>query len=176
MVREANRLLVLTCCSLATAAYSYVPTPRLERLADQSDLVVIGRVTEVERVRGADRHESRTLVRVDVEEVLKGAQIEQVTYVITYDFICDVSRGELGERVLLFLHRVEENLYRIAVAGRGRFLIVEEAGVILAVPWRVIWPAELSATVTVEVERRTAEGVALEALLVWLRHRIGRVD
>jgi len=106
----------------------------IEQLSDQSDLVVVGKVSEIHSKWNKDKSRIYTDVTVDVEEFVKGGESGR-TIVVTHP------GGEVGgvgewysyapkftkdEEVLLFAKRDKENNLQVTQGQEGKFRITKD--------------------------------------------------
>lgn len=111
---------------LATQAWAEVADVELKKLVGFSDLIVVATVTRVEA--GPDelnpRDEGFPPVKVAtarVVETWKGKAEENVRFVASPTWTCDISSAKEGEKIVLFLKRRKDlPIMDIAHSGRGR--------------------------------------------------------
>ena len=106
----------------------------IEQLSDQSDMVVVGKVSEIHSKWNKDKSRIYTDVTVAVEEFVKGSETGK-TVVVTHP------GGEVGgvgewysyapkftkdEEVLLFAKRDKENNLQVTKGQEGKFRITKD--------------------------------------------------
>lgn len=177
MRRMGKWLLVLTWAfgwaGFAGAA-SYVPMED-KTLVGQADLIVLGRVAQVENV---PNDEPVTRQHVDIERVLKGTPAgDTVAVDVPGGIAADGRRLHLpgaprfaeGETALLFLGRSQEGGYRVLQFFLGAFHVVEQEGTRYAV-------RDLSGThrLTTKEDGTADDGVLvrrLQGFMDWIEDR-----
>src|SRR6185436_10184347 len=91
-------ILVLFAMFAATAVSAKVAKISFDELIQQSELIVIAKVESVSKPLIGKRY-----AKAKVTEVWKGNGAEQVKFLASPTWTCDISNAEKGETVLLFL-------------------------------------------------------------------------
>ncbi len=118
----------ILCTCLAQA--KVMPQP-LSELVALSDRIVLARVISVSEGPDGLKH-----ARADVREIWKGRPENEVGFLASRTWACDVSFAEAGESVVLFLVWSEtRGEFVIAMAGRGRMPLHDVQGRSYATIW-----------------------------------------
>jgi hypothetical protein len=118
---------------LALAVSLMLPSPATGKVADidlkdlvaESDLIVVGAVTRVEAApvdfMDVEKHlRPVKIATARVVETWKGAVVQEVRFVASPTWTCDVTSAKEGEKLVLFLHRQANSpIMFVAHAGRG---------------------------------------------------------
>ena len=86
-----------------------------ELLVAESDLIVLGKVKSIEQSVAGECH-----ARAKVLEVWKGNPTDEVVFLASPTWTCDISEAEPGETSALFLKHRRSGPPEITHAGRGR--------------------------------------------------------
>jgi hypothetical protein len=128
--------------SFATIVWAEVAEIPLKELVTRSDLIVLAKVSKVEDGPADIKTEDdRFFPRVKVAtaqvvETWKGTALQEVRYVASPLWTCDISDAEKGERVVLFLEsRKGSPILMIAHSGRGRMPLREVEDKTYATLW-----------------------------------------
>ena len=85
-------------------AQAYVGVRSLHQVVNDSDAIYIAKVIEI------SEYKSYKIAKAQVHEILKGPRYENVFYLASSTWNCDISHAELGDDVVLMLY---ENADRI---------------------------------------------------------------
>lgn len=149
--------MTLSAALLGLAALGYVGSIDLGRLIDGSDRIALGRVVAVREVAcdppiGDFPFPTTRVADLEVERALVGTMPgEMLTFHAAPTWMCDVSGAEPGERLLLFLGRMDDEtartiddpgpLHWIEHSGRGRLQVRGRRGA----EWLEIYGVDLPA-------------------------------
>jgi hypothetical protein len=135
------RLLVeitLSCVALAIAAPAGATTVQklsFERLVDEADVIIHGRVEDIKAHEAPDRGSVSTLVNVAVIDQFKGTKRSSVTIEQPGGTIGTVAQStpgspefSPGESVIVFLERKRNGAYRIVGGKQGKFATKAQPG------------------------------------------------
>jgi len=156
MNRIAARVVVAAVAGacFTTAAKAEVKDIAFAKLAAESDLIVVARVTGIEDapadLKAAAAEEGVSTLKIAVAEVVetwRGNPVKEVRYFASPMWMCDVTRAEKGERVVLFLEKrnymrwEEPRFLSITHSGHGRMPLRDVgAQACAAIPGEVILP------------------------------------
>lgn len=117
MVNHSKLPLILLVLLLTTAQlFAKVAYISLETLIEQSESIVVAKVEKVSKPLFGKRY-----AKAKVTEVWKGSRIENLEFLASRTWTCDISSAEKGETALLFLTKGKESRsHLIAHSGRGR--------------------------------------------------------
>jgi hypothetical protein len=113
----------------------------LRELIDMSDLIVVATVTKVEKGTTypppAEPHlPPPEIATARVLETWKGTHFQEVSFLASPTWTCDISDAKQGERVVLFLRSSKESrIYCVAHSGRGRMPLREVGSRTYATIW-----------------------------------------
>ena len=114
--------------ALCQTAHSKVAQAKLADIIKGSDLIALGTVSEVVKIK------EYRVAKLKIEGVLKGeAQLQEAYFVASPTWTCDISNAKVGERGLYFFSPANGNLeispshngrplFLIAHSGHGRLL------------------------------------------------------
>jgi hypothetical protein len=137
--RYARRLSVLLVyLALAAASSTQASTVQklsFERLVDEADVIVRGKVQELKNSPASDRSSVSTLIRVSVEKQFKGVKVSSVTVEQPGGFLGTVVQSvpgsaefSSGEDVILFLKRRREGAFAVVGGKQGKFTAKAQPG------------------------------------------------
>lgn len=107
---------ILLACTVATQTFAKVASISFEKLVQNSDLILVAKVESVTRPLIGKRY-----AKAKITEIWKGTQAEQIEFLASPTWTCDISEAKKGETVLLFLSQGgKSRSYAIAHSGRGR--------------------------------------------------------
>ncbi|ABF42540.1 hypothetical protein Acid345_3539 [Candidatus Koribacter versatilis Ellin345] len=95
-VFRTSLLLLFALVSALPMASSVLPTT-LKGLTTSAELVVVGKVSRVLKVKGV------SIAEFEVSETLKGQRYEKIYYLAQPSWTCDIADAIVGEKSLLFL-------------------------------------------------------------------------
>jgi hypothetical protein len=113
----------------------------LDLLVGQSDRIVVARVDRIDKAPEGSEESTPDawklkLAHATVLETWKGKSDAPLVYRCSSSWTCDITSGEVGETVVLFLDATSEAAYcRVMDSGRGRLPVVENAGEKFATMW-----------------------------------------
>jgi hypothetical protein len=123
---------------LAAAGFvrgSIVEKLSFDRLIDEADVIVKGRVEEVKTRQASDRRFVTTVVTVSVVSQFKGAKVSSITIDQPGGSMGDVVQGvpglpefSAGEDVIVFLKRQRSGAYSIVGGKQGKFSAKTQPG------------------------------------------------
>lgn len=106
-----------------------------DRLIDEADVIVKGRVEEVKTRQASDRRFVTTVVTVSVVSQFKGAEVSSITIDQPGGSMGDVVQGvpglpefSAGEDVIVFLKRQRSGAYSIVGGKQGKFSAKTQPG------------------------------------------------
>jgi len=106
-----------------------------DRLIDEADVIVKGRVEEVKTRPASDRRFVTTVVTVSVVSQFKGAEVSSITIDQPGGSMGDVVQGvpglpefSAGEDVIVFLKRQRSGAYSIVGGKQGKFSAKTQPG------------------------------------------------
>ena len=130
--RFVSRIFVFLCVFIgATSAHpSTALKLSFEGLVGEADLIVKGRVEELNTRQTYDQRSITTLVTVSVKQQFKGAKFSLVTIEQLGGSAGDVALGvpgqpefSLGEDVILFLKRQRSGRFKVVGGKQGKFTV-----------------------------------------------------
>jgi len=107
---------------------------KIEELSDQSDLVVVGKVSKIHSKWNKDKNRIYTDVTVDVEEFVKGSESGK-TIVITHpggevgsvgEWYSYAPKFKPSEEVMLFLHKNKQGDLNVTKSAKGKFNVKKD--------------------------------------------------
>ncbi|HKJ82349.1 MAG TPA: hypothetical protein VJ954_10020, partial [Ignavibacteriaceae bacterium] len=110
---------------------------KIEKLSDQSDLVVVGKVSEIHSKWNKDKSRIYTDVTVDVEEFVKGGE-PGTRIVIKHpggevggvgEWYSYAPKFKTTEEVMLFLHKNKNGNLNVTKGAEGKFLVKKDNAV-----------------------------------------------
>ena len=136
IVRQLSIFFVLICLAAASfAKASTVQKLSFDRLIDKADLIVRGRVEELETRQASDRRSVSTIIKVSIEKQFKGPKVFSVTIEQPGGSLGDVVQGvpglaefSSGEDVILFLTRQRAGIFNIVGGKQGKFTVKTQSG------------------------------------------------
>jgi hypothetical protein len=122
LVKRGCVLAGFTLMIIAAQLNAMVKVISIEKLVEQSDFIVIAKVSSVEPVPGKGGEERFANARV--LETWKGNPTETIKFSAYPTWQCDVSGAEKDETVVLFLQKDNTSPFLfIAHSGRGRLAV-----------------------------------------------------
>jgi hypothetical protein len=126
-------LILIFGFTLNTKAQNHVNEMQknIELLSDQSDLVVVGKVSEIHSKWNKDKSRIYTDVTVDVEEFVKGSETGK-SIVVTHpggevdgvgEWYSYAPKFKSSEEVMLFLHKNTQGNLSCTKSAKGKFNI-----------------------------------------------------
>jgi preprotein translocase subunit YajC len=106
----------------------------IEQLSDQSDMVVVGKVSDIHSKWNKDKSRIYTDVTVDVEEFVKGGEPGK-TIVVTHpggevggvgEWYSYAPKFKPAEEVMLFLHKNKQGDLNVTNSAKGKFNIKKD--------------------------------------------------
>jgi hypothetical protein len=154
------RTVVLCCVGLLAApiSQSKIAAVPLDELIRSSDQIVIATVTQVVDAK-VDSHTVQHAIAT-VHKTLKGPPLQSIGFVVVPandHFMDSADDAIVGESVLLFLHKQDDEEFGIKLAGRGRMPLRKVGATTYATLWNPGPDARYSFIVSVELpylERR----------------------
>jgi hypothetical protein len=139
-----------------------VASIEFSNLVATSDLIVVAKVESV----SAPLILGKKYAKAKVTEVWKGLPVEQVKFLVSPTWTCDVSEAFKGETVLLFLNKRDQSqAYSIAHSGRGRWPLRIVGGNEYATFWPdVILPKDVATIAGPESKFDFIRSVKLDTL------------
>jgi hypothetical protein len=158
-MRRVAVVVLLLSVLLGVPAFSKLSAFGFERLVE-SQVIVIGQVSEVSEGHGPD---GRRIATLRVDEVLKGGRMAEVRFNASALVMDDASQATVGESVLLFLVDHGRADFGIAAFGRGYMPIRVINGSRYATYWgEVTLPAEAPIVPAPEPHKGAKNAVPLE--------------
>jgi hypothetical protein len=137
---------VILCCGLLAAPTSQskiAPVP-LDELIRSSDQIVMATVTQVVDAK-VDSHSVKRAMAT-VHKTLKGRPLQSIGFVAVPandHFMDSTADAIVGESVLLFLYKQDDEEFGIMLAGRGRMPLRKVGATTYATLWKdVVLPAD----------------------------------
>jgi hypothetical protein len=110
--------LCLLSCLLFASADARISSSPISELIASSDEIVIAKVNEL-LPTSSDKGDL-VYASASVEKTLKGKLAGSFMFMASAGWVCDTSGAIKDETALLFLGRSDNDMYYIAMAGRGR--------------------------------------------------------
>ncbi len=127
-------LVVIGLAISTSSLWARVAPVTLKELVDGSELIVFATETKIEDGPGDLKIEEEVIrsprvATARVLEVWKGQEGQEVRYLASPTWRCDISEAKVGERVVLFLVKPPDwPFWLIAQSGRGRMPIRDVEG------------------------------------------------
>jgi len=129
---------LILCLALAAASFvraSTVEKLSFDRLIDEADLIVKGRVEELKNRQAPDRRSVTTVVMISVVSQFKGAKVSSITIEQPGGSMGRVAQGvpglpefSPGEDVIIFLKQQRSGTYSIVGGKQGKFSVKTPPG------------------------------------------------
>jgi hypothetical protein len=130
-----HRLVLIWLVATSVAQASTGQKLSFDRLADEADVIVRGKVEELKNRPASDRSSVSTVVRVAVEQQFKGDKVSAVTIEQPGGSLGDLVQGvpglaefSSGEDVILFLKRRRGGSFSIVGGKQGKFTAKVQPG------------------------------------------------
>jgi hypothetical protein len=106
-----------------------------DRLIEEADLIIKGRVEELKTRQVSDRRSMITIITVSIERQFKGPQVSSVTIEQPGGSLGDIAQGvpglpefSSGEEVIVFLKRQRGGAFNIVGGKQGKFTAKTQPG------------------------------------------------
>ena len=138
------RMLIRWCLLgtlLLSTASARIASTTIEALIENSDAIVVAKVTEL--LPTSTEKGDLVYATARVEHSLKGSLTESFMFYASAGWVCDASGAIKDETALFFLGRSDNGVYYIQHAGRGRMPFREIDGKTYVTLWDdVVLPAK----------------------------------
>ena len=169
---------MLTIAILAITAVAGLPVNlaarvgsiSFEDLVKRSDYIVVGEVVAVDNV------EQIKVAKVHVTRTLKGSPTQDVYFLASPTWTCDITSAEVGEKALFFFTKNQsatnpktQPFFQIAHSGRGKMPLRQIEGIDFVTSWSdVRLPKEINTVAGPEPKYEFIRSAPLEQIIEYV--------